>query len=366
MSEDKRLQVCHDLKFPSGHNACFLYQAPHRWDEFLDLEIPIFISGSCGDWPELCHALWEAGLGPNHTVRLAQADGRVESCKLGEDGSDRSPDSEDWWLILNWTHEDEGWRSRLPLAGRHYLVTRQKKQGEAMVCRLEELGATVHQCPTIEFQQPDDPTILSEALDILQQYDWILFTSPNGVRYFFEALTESGADYRKLGQAHFACIGPGTAKALKAHGFKADLIPEEFVAEGLLDALEKRLGPDLSDLSILIPRAQEAREVLPETLRERGARVLVAPAYKTVSPTPKPDVESVITEQTRVLFTSSSTVKNWLQARPKAPQPCICIGPVTAATAAEAGLTILGTAPVHTIDGLLEEVLRIDGQGTTD
>ena len=285
---------------------------------------------------------------------------------MGEDGSDRSPDSEDWWLILNWTHEDEGWRSRLPLAGRHYLVTRQKKQGEAMVCRLEELGATVHQCPTIEFQQPDDPTILSEALDILQQYDWILFTSPNGVRYFFEALTESGADYRKLGQAHFACIGPGTAKALKAHGFKADLIPEEFVAEGLLDALEKRLGPDLSDLSILIPRAQEAREVLPETLRERGARVLVAPAYKTVSPTPKPDVESVITEQTRVLFTSSSTVKNWLQARPKAPQPCICIGPVTAATAAEAGLTILGTAPVHTIDGLLEEVLRIDGQGTTD
>jgi uroporphyrinogen III methyltransferase/synthase len=196
-------------------------------------------------------------------------------------------------------------------------------------------------------------------MDDLERFHWLIFTSPNGVRYFFESLAASARDHRNLASAKFACIGPGTAKALAQAGFKADLVPEQYVAEGLLESLKKHL-PNLRGHSILIPRAQEAREVLPETLREWGAEVVVAPAYKTVQPRLPEDFQRLLRPDTRLLFTSSSTVKHWLSLTGNKANPCYCIGPVTAATAEEHGLSVLGVAREHTIEGLVNCLLEMD------
>jgi uroporphyrinogen III methyltransferase/synthase len=131
------------------------------------------------------------------------------------------------------------------------------------------------------------------------------------------------------------------------------------VAEGLLEALS---SVELEGKKVLIPRAQEAREVLPETLRSRGAEVVVAPVYKTIHPALPEGLSNWPKEATRVLFTSSSTVTNWLALTDRREIPCFCIGPITAGTAEKAGLKVLGTAEVHTIEGLVHCVRELDGR----
>ena len=332
--------------------------APARWDEYLDLDIPILIAHTCSSWSELGEALWEAGFSCDRVARLVESDGAVKAVRLEKRSLKPDPETNEWVLALNWTSSEEGWRTRLPLWGRSYIVTRQSDQGQQMVDRLKELGAQVQAVPAIDFKEPDDPAIIIDAIDRLTDFDWLIFTSPNGVRFFFDYLRKSVRDHRALGQARFACIGPGTAKALSSEGFLCDILPKEYVAEGLLEALESQ---DMAGKPVLIPRAQEAREVLPETLKARGARVVVAPVYQTVPPPLPDDAESFIKE-TRVLFTSSSTVSNWIKVTENRDLPCYCIGPITAATAKEENLKILGVASVHTIQGLVEEVLRKDSE----
>lgn len=334
-----------------------MYQAPSRWDEALDLGLPVFISSGCGPWHNLLESLRLSGLSDRVPARLVEDCGRVTPlADVAE-----PPEGDDWALVLHWSHPQEGWRRRLPLGGRRYVVTRDSKKAKDMVTRLEALGARAVPLPTISFTEPNDSAILDAAIDSLESFHWLIFTSPNGVTSFFERLSRSQRDHRSLAGAQFACIGPSTAKALKTAGFSCDLLPERYVAEGLLEALESRLGDNLEGLKILIPRAQEAREILPETLATHGAQVIVAPAYKTVPPATGEGW--AVHPEARVLFTSSSTVKNWVSLTGNTTQPCFCIGPATAQTAKELGLPILGVAPVHTIDGLLDEVTKVDGTG---
>lgn len=351
-------QAAVDLKIPEHRSRVLLRESPTRWDEYLDLEIPILIASDCGPWEPLCSALWQSGLSGRRPIRLVDADGAVLPLEFEGEVLVPHPRSSYWTLALNWTHPEEGWRTRLPLFGKRYLVTRQNEQGRSLIEKLESLGARAIAAPTIDFVAPDDPSVIAEALKKLESFDWLLFTSPNGVRHFFRLLDDSPKDHRALGGARIACIGPGTAKALRAKGFDCDVLPEEFVAEGLLEALSRE---EFEGKKVLLPRAQEAREVLPETLRSRGAEVVVAPVYKTVHPALPEGLAEWPEEASRVLFTSSSTVTNWIALTERRDIPCFCIGPITAGTAEKAGLQVLGTAEVHTIDGLVDCLTQLDG-----
>lgn len=342
-----------DLRLPSNDGVCLVCSAPARWDELLDAGLPLVISSTVGPWEQLCSNLWEAGLANHKILRLVEDDGRVKAVEFQDEQLVPRPESARWTLAVGWTHPEEGWRARLPLFGRHYLVTRAPEQAAGLVERLQDLGAQATSVPTIQFVDPDDLGPWQHAVKNLSEFQWLIFTSPNGVRTFLERLAQSEQDLRAI-KGRIACIGPSTARSLARSGLKADLVPEQYVAEDLLRVLSDQLQPGDR---ILIPRAQVARDVLPEGLKALGAEVLVAPVYKTV----RPDLQTTqLPDEARLLFTSSSTVKNWVELTPDVRFPCFCIGPITAGTAKESGLEILGVAQEFTIDGLVECLLKSD------
>lgn len=344
-----------DLCLTDEDQMVLVTRPPARWDELLDVGLPLLIGEQVNDWSAIGQSLGEAGLGPDRPIRLVESNGQVTPIELRSDyGLYPQPESQEWILCIGWTHFDEGWRARRPLSGYHYLVTRARDQGGELVTKLRNFGATVTHAPTIAFTEPDDLQPWREALGKLRDFDWVLFTSPNGVRFFLDRLQSSTHDLRALGNARLACIGPSTAECLAERGLKADLVPPEYVAESLLESLAKVVK---KGEKVLLPRAQVARPVLPDGLRELGCEVSLVPIYKTIKP--ELDLEE-LPDSARLLFTSSSTVQNWVQQFPDSRQACICIGPVTESTALESGLEVLGCAKEYTINGLVAEVLRLD------
>ena len=196
------------------------------------------------------------------------------------------------------------------------------------------------------------------AVAAIGEYALICLTSPNGVRLLFEALGGAGLDARALAGATVAAIGPGTARALAERGIAADVVPERFVAEALVEALA---DVEVEGRRVLVARAAEARDVLPDALRERGAEVDVVALYETVRE--EPDEEAVEAAQAAdyVTFTSSSTVTNLTEAlgdRFPAAARVVSIGPVTSEAARAAGLRVDVEAERHDIDGLLQALLE--------
>jgi uroporphyrinogen III methyltransferase / synthase len=238
------------------------------------------------------------------------------------------------------------WLERRPLHGQVVAVTRARAQASGLATRLRELGAEILETPAIRIEPR------SVLLARPESYDLICFTSPNGVRVYFEAL---GSDARALAGVTVAAIGPGTAAELERHGIRADVVPERFVAEGLLEAL-----PDVDGKSVLVARAAEARDALPDGLRKRGASVHVAPLYDTVAE-PVSDVERRALEGvTYVTFTSSSTVRYFLDGWGALPDGAraASIGPVTSETLREHGIEPHVEATQHDIDGLVSAILE--------
>ena len=248
-----------------------------------------------------------------------------------------------------------------PLFGKTVLVTRARSQASKLTARLEQLGAKVIEAPAIRIEEPADHyEALDAAIAKLNDYQWLIFTSANGVDYFFARLIKTGKDARALGYAKVAAIGSATAAKLREYGIIADVVPREFRAEGVLEALKGKLP---SHAKILLPRAQEAREILPEKLREQGAVVDVAPAYQTVAA--EVDAESLREkladgEIDLVTFTSSSTVTNLVKIIGSADAlkgiKTAAIGPVTAETAKGNGIEPDIVAKEYTIDGLVEAI----------
>lgn len=257
-------------------------------------------------------------------------------------------ESEDWVLLVGEPSGPNLWEAR-PLYGQRIALTREPSQAADLQARLQELGAEVVLCPVLRFVEPDQPGRLQAALAELESYDWVLFTSPNGVRSFFQALRVSG-DARRLGRAQIAAIGPGTAQALQQQGVRADVIPDRSLAEGLLEAL---LAFPMEGRRVLLPRAQQAREVLPEGLRARGAQVEVVPCYKTVMPQPPPQLQEV----DRVVLMSSSAAQHFRQLCSGDPE-CVCIGPITAASARELGFTRIVQAQKYDLEGVVEALVQ--------
>jgi uroporphyrinogen III methyltransferase/synthase len=248
---------------------------------------------------------------------------------------------------------DLAWFDRRPLFGRRIVVTRARGQASELRRRLEALGARVIELPAIAIEP------LPVTLPDLAEVGWLVFTSPNGVAAFFGALDARGLDARALQRAKVAAIGPGTAGALAARGIRADLVPDRFVAEALVDAFP---APVCSGERVVIARAEEARDVLPDGLCSRGYAVEVLPVYRTVMGRPDEAALAALRDGhvDAVTFTSSSTVRNFcaLAGALGEPRPAVVsIGPVTSATAREHGLTVDVEADRHDLDGLVAAVL---------
>lgn len=247
---------------------------------------------------------------------------------------------------------DLAWFERRPLFGTRVVVTRARAQSSSLLTRLRELGADTVEVPAIRVEPPTDGgAALRAAVAELRVTDWVVVTSPNGAR----RLLAECRDARALGATRVAAIGPGTAEALSAGNIVADLVPDRYVAEGLLEVFPDPPGDGPG--RVLLPRAAEARDVLPEGLRARGWQVEVAPAYRTVRGRPTEDELAAVADAHIVTFTSSSTVRNFLEICDRVPPTVACIGPVTAATARDAGLDVTVEAPVHTVDGLVDALV---------
>jgi uroporphyrinogen III methyltransferase/synthase len=253
------------------------------------------------------------------------------------------------------------WLVRRPLQGKRVLVTRPRGQARRLAALLEARGAEVVTLPTIAIAPPEDWGPLDAAIRMLGAYRWVVFTSVNGVEAFQARLILAGLDARSLAGRLVAAIGPETAERLRRAGVEPDLVPDEYRAEGLLEALAARL--DRQD-RVLIVRAADAREVLPRELAARGHAVTVVPAYRTVVAQAGAERVRTLLESGRldaVTFTSSSTVRGLLAliGPAKAHQllkdvVVAAIGPVTAETATEHGLRVDVIPGDYTIPALAD------------
>jgi uroporphyrinogen III methyltransferase/synthase len=244
-----------------------------------------------------------------------------------------------------------------PLAGKSVVVTRARSQASGLAVRLEELGAEVVQAPVIRVERlPEDP--IDSAVERIGDYALVVFTSEEALAPFFAALGRVGRDVRDLAGVKFATVGRTTAQLLGAHGIRADVVPERQVAEGLAEALA---DVPVDGKRVLIPRAETGREVIPESLRERGAEVDVVPVYRTIAEALPAQVLDRASRADYVTFTSSSTVRNFAEAigdRFPRGARVVSIGPQTSAAARELGIEVHAEAERHDVDGLVEALLE--------
>ena len=253
------------------------------------------------------------------------------------------------------------WLERRPLAGKRVVVTRARAQASALSVRLRELGAEIIEMPAIRIE-PLDLTPLHRALERLDGYDWLIFTSQNAVDIFWGGMRAHRLDARSLARARVAAIGRATADALLQHGLAADVVPARFVAESLLQALSER--SDVARKRVLLPRAAGARDVLPDGLRAMGAHVDEIAIYKSVMDGDgAADVVARLRERKIdvITLTSSSTAQFFVDAvgaEAARVAPVVSIGPVTSATARTLGLRVGVEAEAASIEGLVEAVVR--------
>ena len=258
------------------------------------------------------------------------------------------------------------WFEKRPLFHRRIVVTRSRRQGGELLDRLTMLGADVLECPTIKIEPPVDTQPLHKAISELNNYDWIIFTSVNGVDAFFHALETLGFDTRRLAGSSVCAIGPATAGRLKSNGLIADLIPPRFRAESIVETLEQ--NEKLEGNNILLPRADIAPPDLSLSLRNSGANVHEITAYRTViDEAPLDEVVNALEQNSIdwITFTSSSTVRNFLERIDKKLLSgksfrIAGIGPVTSDTIRQAGLEVHVQPEQHTIPALIAAIIDFE------
>ena len=267
--------------------------------------------------------------------------------------------------------EQLNWFEKRPLFGKRIVLTRAREQAGEFARLLAAYGGEPISAPTIKMVPPPSWEALDTAIAQLSSYAWLIFTSVNGIAPFMERLKKARKDVRSLAHLQIAAIGPRTAHELGCYGLSADLIPSEFQAEGMVAAIGRH---DLRGMKVLIPRAEVARELLPEQLRIKGASVDVVPVYRTMLPD---DDLTRLKEQLRdgaidvVTFTSSSTVANFVEliggaeeARRLGGKAVIaCIGPITGRTAEEHGLPVTIMPGENTVPALAQAIVRFYSEG---
>jgi uroporphyrinogen III methyltransferase/synthase len=255
-----------------------------------------------------------------------------------------------------------------PLAGRTVVITRAQNQADEFIAELERYGATVLLCPTIEIRELESYERLDEAIEHLFGYDWLIFTSVNGVEYFFKRIKAKDRDVSDLDELKVCAIGEATAERLRDLHVHVDLIPEEFKAEGVFSALERFVGGTVAigGLNVLIPRASVARDYLPKALEQAGARVDVVPAYRTEIPADldRGRVAAMLSGSADcIAFTSSSTVRNLARlfdtqdlSSTLRGVVIACLGDITASAAADYGLPVKIQPQQFTIPALARAI----------
>ncbi|PTX59373.1 uroporphyrinogen III methyltransferase/synthase [Melghirimyces profundicolus] len=282
-----------------------------------------------------------------------------------------SQGAEEGWLILGEAVQNRSFLAGFehkPLFGRRVLITRARGQSASMVRKVRELGGEAVEFPAIEIRPPRNRAPLDAALKQLDRYDWVVFTSVNGVKYFFRHLKRLKLDVRRMHRARLAAIGPRTAEELEKRGLRVEVQPEEYRAEALAESLRSLVAPGDR---VLLPRADIARKLLAVELERIGCEVTDVDAYDTVPGTRgvREVVELLKKGELHILtFTSSSTVRNFVEAlrrvedhwKPLLRQVQVaCIGPITADTAKESGLRVDIVAREYTMDGLIEALIRL-------
>ncbi|PIE60880.1 MAG: uroporphyrinogen-III C-methyltransferase [Desulfobacterales bacterium] len=260
--------------------------------------------------------------------------------------------------------EELAWFDKKPLFGKRIVITRARAQASGLVAALRRLGAHCIEIPTIQIVPPRDTAPLTHAIDNLNNYDWIVLTSVNGVKFFFEALFQKGKDVRALGHLKFACIGPVTKERLADFGIISDILPETYRAESVVAAFAKE---EMTGKKVLLPRAKKARTILPEELHKMGALVDEVTAYETkLADDGKETLIDLLNNNAvdAVTFTSSSTVSNFVSlleghdvAALLKDVTIASIGPITSDTAKELGLTPTVEADPYTIQGVIDVLL---------
>ena len=362
-----------EVVFVTGHEDPNKPETTVKWGALAQIGTVVFLMG-VKNLPYICARLIEAGRAPSTpaaTVRwgttpaqetvsgtLADLPQKVKEAGL-------TPPAITIVGQVAALRDELAWFEKLPLFGKRILVTRARTQASRLGEELGDLGAQVIEVPTIAFLPPQDPEPLSTAVSLLEDFHWVIFTSPNGVEAFFAALMEAKKDARALAGCKLAAIGPATAEALKGHGIVAEVTARTFQAEGLVEALESH---GITGQRVLIPRAAEAREVLPETIASWGNLVQVVPAYRTVRP---PESTMLLAQALSqgldvITFTASSTVSNLMEMLDQAGREELvrqsregslviaAIGPITADTARGYGLEVRVQPKRFTIEDLTQ------------
>ena len=337
----------------TGHEDPAKGEGSVNWEAVAALGGTVVVLMGAARCRSICDRLIAAGMDPSTPAAAVQWGTRPNQRTLRATLTtlaDLDPQPPATIVIGEVAASDLAWYENRPLFGRRIVVTRAQPQAMALAAVLRQRGAEAIELPAIAFEPPEDVGRLVRAAAEIGQYDWVVFTSPTGVARFFEHLR----DTRCLGGVRVAAIGPGTAEALAERSVVADLMPEQYVAESLLEAL---VGEDglIRPGRVLIPRAESAREVLPDGLAAAGWQVDVVPAYKTVTPPPDRDAAILLADVEAITFTSSSTVKNFVDAygADLVPEVVATIGPVTTATAQSRGLEVAVEAAEHTVSGLI-------------
>ena len=258
------------------------------------------------------------------------------------------------------------------LSGRRVMVTRPREQVAELADGLRRRGADVVEAPVIRIETPPDLAPLDAAIERAADFDWIVFTSANGVRSFLGRMQELGREFPRGGQGKLAAIGPATAATLKSEGIEVDIVPKRFVAEEVFEAL-RQAGP-LRGKRVLLPSADIAREALPKLLRAAGAEVEVVVAYRTVSISEEIVSALRLVRDGRVdvvTFTSGSTVRSFLSAVPNKGElhgkfASASIGPITSQALRDAGFEPAIEADVYTVDGLIDAIERYFSEEGTE
>ena len=358
------------LALITGHEAEGKEDSAIDWEALSRLGTLIFLMGM-KNLPRICENLIRNGRSPDTPVAVIQwgttarqrvAEGTLSSIveRVKEVGLSAPA------IILVGEvarlREKFRWFETKPLFGKRVIVTRTREQASQLVEALEEVGAEVIEIPTIRIVPPESFEALDKAILEMETFDWVVFTSQNAVKYFRERLWALGRDARVLSRTKIAVIGTATASSLAEVGLRADLIPDEFRAEGLVAAFERM---DIAGRKILIPRAEEAREILPQKLREFGGEVLVVPAYRTVLPEESREaLISALKEGVDLItFTSSSTAKNLfklLEGHEALLEgvELASIGPITSETLRRLGHLPRIEAKEYTISGLVSAILE--------
>jgi uroporphyrinogen III methyltransferase/synthase len=253
----------------------------------------------------------------------------------------------------------------LPLTGKRILITRAIEQAEELSTLLESYGAQVISIPTIEITPPENLKPLDKTIEKIDSYDWVIFTSVNGVKFFTERLKKGGTDIEILRRKKICAIGPRTQGELEKMGLRVDFRPKEYRAEGVAEGLKAR---GIQGKKILLPRAREARMILPKELIEAGALVDEVEAYRTAKPAKsKASLETILKKGIDVVvFTSSSTVRNFMELLPDKTSmngvKVAVIGPITAETARKYGLEPHIAPQKYTIPSLVRAIVKYFSQ----